>query len=156
MKRLYWQNSKQWKRYDDIALFVSSSFALDKIELTHDMKNSNKSNETNAHDKNNIWRNLETRGVVCVELKHCTSCSTSGTAAATTTRLPPPHTCSCSCTSSLWSSTSNHFCFTFCFSTKVNKNKLRIEISAANVYKTIERSKMKSKSNVKCFIINIF
>ena len=42
----------------------------DKVELPHDMKNDNKSYKTNAHDKNNVRRNLEPRGVVCVKLQH--------------------------------------------------------------------------------------
>ena len=62
--------------------------SADEVELAHDVKNSNKGNETNAHDEHHIGRDLEPWGVIGVELEHGPSC-TAGSPAAR--RPPPPH-----------------------------------------------------------------
>ena len=74
----------------------------DKVELPHDMKNDNKSYKTNAHDKNNVRRNLEPRGVVCVKLQHAprgtssspTTCCSSSPKAGSSCSLSSSGSCS--------------------------------------------------------------
>ena len=51
-----------------------SSLSTNKIKLAHDMKNGNKSYETNTHDKHNIWGDLEAWSIICVKLEHAPSC----------------------------------------------------------------------------------
>ncbi|MFS7932856.1 hypothetical protein Hanom_Chr04g00372811 [Helianthus anomalus] len=74
------------------------------------MKNRNKSNEANAHNKNNIWRDFQSRGIIRVELEHVPGCSTSRPSSAAS--LPPSQVGgSGSRTSSWWScSIQSHFC----------------------------------------------
>ncbi|EYU42376.1 hypothetical protein MIMGU_mgv1a016737mg [Erythranthe guttata] len=73
------------------------------------MKNGNKSNEANAHYKNNVRRDLESRCIVCVKLEHGPTRSASSSAASCPS--PAKISCSCCCCSSLGcSSTCCHFC----------------------------------------------
>ncbi|KAI3416833.1 uncharacterized protein J3R85_015105 [Psidium guajava] len=51
------------------------SLSSDQVELTNDMKDSNESNEADAHNKNHIWGDLQSWGIIGVELQHCPSCS---------------------------------------------------------------------------------
>ncbi|ERN08346.1 hypothetical protein AMTR_s00148p00015710 [Amborella trichopoda] len=41
-----------------------------KDELPNDMKDSNKGNETNAHDQDHSGRDLEVWSIICEELEH--------------------------------------------------------------------------------------
>uniref|UniRef100_A0A9I9EBW3 Uncharacterized protein n=1 Tax=Cucumis melo TaxID=3656 RepID=A0A9I9EBW3_CUCME len=66
------------------------------------MENGNKSNETNAHDENNIGGYLESRSIIRVKLQHCSSC----TSRCTRTCCSSPAHAGSSCrTSSLGTST---------------------------------------------------
>ncbi|KAK3435120.1 hypothetical protein EUGRSUZ_D02500 [Eucalyptus grandis] len=51
------------------------NLSSDQVELTNDMKDGNKSNEADAHNKNHIWRDLQSWGIISVELQHRSSCS---------------------------------------------------------------------------------
>lgn len=131
--------------YPFLLLSTSLLLSLDKVELAHDMKDSDESNETDAHDKDNIGWDLETGCVVRVELKHGSGCTTRGSSSTgAAARLPPTHACSCSCTSSLWSSTTHHSFFVSGFKLlpeiwcrKLRNLELYEKISTANIYISI-------------------
>nr|GMD62445.1 CCR4-NOT transcription complex subunit 1-like [Ipomoea batatas] len=83
-----------------------------EVQFAHDMKNSNKCYEANAHDEHDIGRNLQSRSIISVKLEHSTarpsSCSTTGTSSC---GPPATHVGSCSCSSSsLRTSSQRHFC----------------------------------------------
>ncbi|KAK2384315.1 protein transport protein Sec61 subunit beta [Trifolium repens] len=73
---------------------------LTQIQLANHMKNGNKCNKANAHNKNDIWGDFESRSIIGIKLKH-SPCSSSRR--PTTRCLPSPHASSSCCTSSLGS-----------------------------------------------------
>ena len=49
-------------------------FSSHEVQLSHNMENGNKRNETNAHDEYNVGGDLEARSIIRVKLQHCSSC----------------------------------------------------------------------------------